>query len=90
MSEKGKKSSPSSSSRPSSPGSSQAKSPGSLRAGGEAISKKQKVKDLFKASRTKPYLLTSFCIHANLTPDSEISESSFDKKLKSFLARKIG
>lgn len=82
MSEKGKKSSPSSSSRPS--------SPGSLRAGGEAISKKQKVKDLFKSSKTKPYLLTSFCMHAKLTPDSEITESSFDKKLKSYLARKIG
>jgi len=57
---------------------------------GEPSKARLKVKDLFKSSRTKPYLLTSFCMHAQLTPNSEITESSFDKKLKSYLFRKIG
>lgn len=49
-----------------------------------------KVKDLFRKTKTKPYLLAGFCIFAKTTPESEMSESEFHRKLKEFMSRKVG
>ena len=44
----------------------------------------------FTKSKTKPFLLDAFCLMHKLTPESEISESDFTRKLKEFQTRKIG
>jgi len=52
---------------------------------GSSAPSKEKISALFKKSGTKSYFLDAFCLFIKLQPESEISESDFNRKLKDFL-----
>ena len=45
--------------------------------------------DLFRRSKTKPYLLEAFCLFAKTTPEQTMSESEFEKALKNYLKHQL-
>jgi hypothetical protein len=55
-----------------------------------ASAAKGTVSKFFTKFKTKSYLLDAFCLMHKSTPESELTEADFNRKLKEFQNHKIG